>query len=151
MASMLMLGACRQIEESDNPVSSTLTAVGATPPPSQKGSSARLDRIQFDDIPVMRGLRLSNLRNESFSYESNGVRVGRFVYRGDVGLTRVRDHYVTTMPLEPYGWLQAPSREDRPDSLFFTKGRENCEVAVLAAPRAARKKELTVTIVVETN
>jgi len=151
MASMLMLGACRQIEESDNPVSNTLTAVGATPPPSQKGSSVRLDRIQFDDIPAMRGLRLSTLRNESFSYESNGVRVGRFVYRGEVDFGRVRNHYLTTMPLEPYGWQQAPSRKDRPDSLFFTKGREICEVAVLAAPRAARKKELTVTILVETN
>jgi hypothetical protein len=151
MTATVFLGACRQIEESDNPVSNALTAVGATPPYTQKGSSVRLDRIQFDDIPVMRGLRLSTLRNESFSYDSNGVRLGRFVYRGEEDLRRVQDHYVTTMPLEPYGWTVAPRRDDRPDSLFFTKGREHCEIAVVAARRTAQKKGLTVTIVVETN
>lgn len=147
LAVLVSLGGCRQIEESDNPISNTLTAVGVTPPHTQKGSSKQLDKIQFDDIPVPRGLRLPTLRNESFSYTSEGFRVGRMVYKGVVNATDVREHYLTTMPLEPYGWSRAANKDDSPNSLFFSKGGERCEIVL----RAGAKAELIVTIVVETN
>lgn len=140
---------CVQVEESRNPVSSSLAEIGATAAPELGSSSAELSRLQFDDIPVPEGFFLRNHRNETFSYVFSGNRVGRFVYWGLGDPKTVRRHFQQNMGKEPYGWTLAESTSgSAEDRLTFEKPGHICTVS-WAPTTPPKRGELLLTITVE--
>ena len=145
-----LLGSCRSVEETENPVSRSLTDMGATSDPANRNTSTELSRVQFDDIPVPRGFFFRNQRNESFSYTDGEVRVGRFVYWGVAREDEVIAHYLENMAKDPYNW----SLKDRPGSadepLIFEKPGQKCEIH-LRRERHQSDGGLLITISVESS
>ncbi len=150
-AATVVLGAgCRQVEESENPVSDALSGVGATVDPDRGSTSVELSRVQFDDIPELDGFFFRNQRNESFSYRlGGGRRVGRFVYWGKSSERDVISRYLELMRKDPYNWsLETPSPHESGGRLIFVKPGSRCEIS-LSRERPASKDGLLVTIWVE--
>ena len=154
--SLVFVTGCRQIEETDNPISGGLTEMGATSSPDRPSTSTELSRVQFDDVPVIDGFFLRNHRNETFSYRyGKGLRVGRFVYWGKADEETVIQRYLELMPKDPYNWsLSTPYSGGGTDSgspqdwqpLQFAKPGSRCEIGVSREPN---KEGLLVTIWVE--
>ncbi|MCB9833525.1 MAG: hypothetical protein H6807_13730 [Planctomycetes bacterium] len=121
--------ACRNVEESHNPLSDSLANIGATAPADQNDSSGELSRVQFDDIPCPPGFSFRNHRNESFSFADGGVRLGRFVYWTRKPADEARTLYLEFMGKDPYNWALVSSPDgSRNGPWVFEKNGERCEV-----------------------
>jgi hypothetical protein len=93
--------------------------------------SAELQRSQLDDVPVPRDMALITRANQSFSYSSGSVRVGRFKYYGSVSVEECVDFYRNTMPLSAYGWTPSNERVERETaSLSFVKNADRCDIEI---------------------
>ena len=147
LSALGMLAACRNIEETKNPVSDSLVGIGATAPPELTSTSEELRRVQFDDVPVPDGLFFRNHRNESFSYTWPGGRIGRFVYWGNVNRDRVIAQFLEMMPKDPYKWALS-SGPSQGGAMTFEKPGQKCEIRFTRA-RPSSQKGLLVTISVE--
>ncbi len=122
-------GACRNVEESHNPVSDGLSDIGMTVPADRNDTSGELSRVQFDDIPCPPGFSFRNHRNESFSFADGGVRLGRFVYWSKMSAQDARSRYLEFMAKDPYNWALVSSPDgDRNGPWVFEKNGERCEV-----------------------
>lgn len=149
LAVMMAAVGCRQVEETENPISSGLSEMGATTAPDRRSTSVELSRMQFDDVPVLDGFFLRNHRNETFSYSYGSRRVGRFVYWGREGREEeVIQRYLELMPKDPYNWSLSSPRQGAEWRLEFTKPGSRCEIS-LSRERLAAKEGLLVTIWVE--
>ena len=131
VTSTAFLSGCRQVEETENPFSDTMTALGASSA-NRSSRSGELSRIQFDDIPVPQGFFLRNHRNESYSFKDDAIRIGRFVYWGRAEVNDVREYYVEEMPKKAYGWrlVEDPGGSDRLTTMTFTKPGHRCEITM---------------------
>ncbi len=129
--SLLVVSGCREIEETENPLSRPLTDLGATSDPSLSNTSLVLSRVQFDDIPVPPGFFFRNQRNESFGYEDGDARVGRFVYWGRKPREEVVALYLEKMPKDPYNWSLASGGDGADTPLIFKKPGQTCEIRLL--------------------
>lgn len=129
--SLLAAPACREIEETENPVSRPLTDLGATSDPALTNTSLVLSRVQFDDIPVPPGFFFRNQRNESFAYEDGEARVGRFVYWGRKPREEVVALYLEKMPKDPYNWSLASGGDGAEKPLIFKKPGQTCKIRLL--------------------
>jgi hypothetical protein len=67
--------------------------------------SSELRPIQFSDVPVPYGFDLQTSRNQSLTFESAGVRVGRLLYKGSSPTSKVASFFRAQMARPPYGWL----------------------------------------------
>lgn len=93
--------------------------------------SVELQRSQLDDVPVPRDMELVTRANQSFSYTSAGVRVGRFRFRGNVAVDEAIDFYRKNMPLSAYGWTPTNESVDREVAvLTYSKNADRCDVRV---------------------
>jgi hypothetical protein len=122
---LLMLGTltlgCEQLE---NPGKLTPGSPGVT-----GTRSVELQRSQLDDIPVPRDMTLVTRANQSFSYSSANVRVGRFKFYGPVSVEESVDFYRNNMPLSAYGWTPSNERVERDTAtLSFVKNADRCDI-----------------------
>ena len=129
-AALLLASACRNVEESRNPVSSGLSEIGMTNSPEEDDTSGELSRVQFDDIPCPPGFSFRNHRNESYSFADGGFRKGRFVYWTTEPAKTARARYLEFMAKDPYNWslVSAPGGEEDEGPWVFEKNGERCEV-----------------------
>ena len=141
--------ACVNVEETNNPVSDSLTGLGATVPAEARSRSAELSRIQFDDIPVPEGFFLRNHRNESFSYRFGEQRIGRFVYWGYGKSAELQRHFETMMPKQPFDWKRGESSvRSGSRQMAFVKTGQRCTVTLTPDDQNG-KDEFLITIFVE--
>ncbi|MCA9321636.1 MAG: hypothetical protein KDB53_12925 [Planctomycetes bacterium] len=147
---VILVAACREVEETDNPMSRSLSDLGATSDPSFRSTSIELSRIQFDDIPVPAGFFFRNQRNESFAYRDGNQRIGRFVYWGRGDEKDLIDEYLEKMPKDPYNWTLKSAPSDRNAPLIFEKPGQRCEIH-LGRERHRPNGGLLITISVESS
>jgi hypothetical protein len=122
-AILLLTAACSQIE---NP-----RILSPEEPSVQDVQSRKLQRLQFEDLPVPRGFLYVTRGNRSFSYQAGGVRVGQFVYWGRLAQAEVEAFYRETMVLDAYGWSYQNSRpSDNGVVMSFKKNQQSCDVTV---------------------
>lgn len=146
---LVALSACRQMEETQNPVSQTMEELGTTSSYDLSSDSEELARIQFDDIPSLRELHFRNHRNESYSYSLGDFRRGRFVYWGQVEHPDILKRYLEIMPKDPYNWrLVGEPASEIWNSLHFVKTGSKCEIS-FSRTRPDPKTGLVITITVE--
>lgn len=144
---LVLVTGCRQIEETQNPVSETLVDIGATSPPSERNTSTELQRIQFDDIPVPPGFFLRNHRNESYSFRQGDTRIGRFVYWGRGHRQELQAFFRENMSKSPYLWGNKDITNQ--ESLEFEKSDDHCRVLV-EPDRLDTQNGMLITITVNT-
>jgi len=93
--------------------------------------------LKFNDIPAPAGFKF--LSEESYSFESAGVRVGVLKYRGKADIEQVVVFYKDQMPL--YNWNLLNTVEYGERLLNFDRDQETCIVSLLPNGRT-----ITVTI-----
>ncbi|MFA4842658.1 MAG: hypothetical protein WC658_02360 [Candidatus Omnitrophota bacterium] len=93
--------------------------------------------LKFSDIPVPSGFQL--LPQESYSFESQGVRVGVLKYRGRANVGRVVSFYKDQMPMHNWNFLNAVEYGDR--LLNFDRENETCIINL-----SAKGDSITMTI-----
>lgn len=100
---------------SDNPKS--LTGVGMLEPQSV---------LKFSDVPVPVGLK--PLPQESYSFESSGVRVGVLKYRGKANAEQVINFYKEQMAM--YNWNLVNIVEYGQRLINFERDSESCIITI---------------------
>lgn len=83
---------------------------------------------RFNDIPVPVGFKLIPL--ESYSFETQGVRVGMLRYQGKANADAVANFYKEQMQI--YNWNLLNVIEYGQSILNFDRGNETCIIALLA-------------------
>ncbi len=82
--------------------------------------------LKFSDIPVPVGFKF--IPEDSYSFESSGVRVGLLKYKGKVNLDYVVNFYKEQMPM--YNWNLLNSIEYGQRVLNFDREQESCIIAM---------------------
>ncbi len=82
--------------------------------------------IKFSDIPVPVGLK--NLPNQSYSFESSGVRVGVLKYQGKGNAEQVINFYKEQMAM--YNWTLVNIIEYGQRLLNFERENESCIITI---------------------
>lgn len=93
--------------------------------------------LKFNDIPAPVGFKF--ISNESYSFESAGVRAGVLKYKGKVDIDEVANFYKDQMPL--YNWNLLNTIEYGERILNFDREQESCIVNL-----SARGRNITITI-----
>ncbi len=83
--------------------------------------------LKFSDVPVPVGFRL--LGQESYSFESSGVRVGVLKYRGRANADQVINFYKEQMPMYNWVFLNVVEYGDR--LINFERENETCIISLL--------------------
>jgi len=84
--------------------------------------------LKFSDVPVPAGFKF--VSQESYSFESTGVRVGMLKYRGKANPDQVVNFYKEQMPI--YNWNLINAIEYGQRLLNFEREQESCIVTMLA-------------------
>ncbi|MDP2831025.1 MAG: hypothetical protein Q8O02_02095, partial [Candidatus Omnitrophota bacterium] len=82
--------------------------------------------LKFSDVPVPVGLK--SLPQESYSFESSGVRVGVLKYRGKANADQVITFYKEQMPL--YNWNLVNIVEYGQRLINFERENETCIITL---------------------
>ncbi len=93
--------------------------------------------LKFSDIPTPAGFKF--LSEESYTFESSGVRVGVLKYKGKADIEQVVVFYKDQMPL--YNWNLLNAIEYGPRLLNFEREQETCIVNL-----SAKGKNIAITI-----
>ncbi|MDP2937702.1 MAG: hypothetical protein Q8N72_00425 [Candidatus Omnitrophota bacterium] len=93
--------------------------------------------LKFSDIPAPTGFKF--LPEESYSFESTGVRVGILKYQGKADVEQVVNFYKDQMPL--YNWNLLNVMEYGERLLNFEREQESCIINL-----ASQGKNITVTV-----
>lgn len=104
----------------------------ATMPNLDKGmeNSALLEPqalLKFSDVPIPTGFKL--LPQESYTFESSGVRVGVLKYKGKAAPDRVVSFYKEQMPMYNWALLNVVEYGDR--LMNFDRENETCIIGLL--------------------
>jgi hypothetical protein len=83
---------------------------------------------KFGDVPVPSGFRL--LANNSYTFESAGIRVGVLKYRGKANPDQVINFYKDQMPIYNWTFLNVIEYGDR--LINFDRENETCTINMLA-------------------
>lgn len=83
--------------------------------------------LRFSDIPVPAGFNL--ILDESFAFESSGLRVGMLKYYGKAGLDELTEFYKSQMPLSGWSLLNVAGYSER--VLNFERKAEICTISLL--------------------
>lgn len=81
---------------------------------------------RFSDMPVPTGCKL--LANDSYSFESAGVRVGLLKYQGKATVERVVNFYKEQMPM--YNWTLLNMTEYGECVMNFDRDTESCIINI---------------------
>jgi len=84
--------------------------------------------IKFSDIPTPVGFKLSP--QDSYSFESAGIRVGILRYQGKADVEQVVNFYKDQMPL--YNWNLLNTIEYGERLLNFEREQETCIIRILS-------------------
>jgi len=95
------------------------------------GSLAPQAVSRFADIPVPAGFKL--LIQDSYAFESAGVRVGVLKYQGKTELERVMNFYKEQMPM--YNWAFLNIIEYGESLMNFDREGETCIIKLLSRGR----------------
>jgi len=87
--------------------------------------------LKFNDVPVPAGFKF--LPEESYTFQSGGVRVGVLKYHGKSDIEQVVAFYKDQMPL--YNWNLVNAIEYGQRLLNFDREQESCIVDLLAKGR----------------
>ena len=93
--------------------------------------------LKFNDIPAPTGFKF--LPEESYTFESAGVRVGILKYRGKADVEQVVNFYKDQMPL--YNWNLLNVMEYGERLLNFEREQESCIINL-----ASKGRNITVTV-----
>ena len=93
--------------------------------------------LKFNDIPTPTGFRF--LSEESYTFESSGVRVGLLKYQGKADIEQVVNFYKNQMPL--YNWNLLNAIEYGQRLLNFDREQESCIINL-----SAKGKNISITI-----
>jgi len=88
--------------------------------------------MKFNDVPVPTGFKL--LSQESYSFETSGVRVGVLKYQGKANPDQVINFYKEQMPM--YNWNLLNVIEYGNCLMNFERENETCIVGLLSKGRA---------------
>jgi len=94
-------------------------------------------KLKFSDIPVPVGFKF--LSDESYSFESAGVRVAVLRYQGKADVEQVVNFYKDQMPL--YNWNLLNAVEYGQRLLNFDREQESCIISL-----SPRGKNISITI-----
>jgi len=83
---------------------------------------------KFADVPVPAGFKI--LPEESYSFESSGVRVGVLKYRGKANVEQVENFYKEQMPMYNWNFLNVVEYGER--LLNFDRESETCIISLLS-------------------
>jgi len=83
--------------------------------------------LKFSDVPVPAGFKL--LPQNSYSFESSGVRVGVLKYQGKASPDRVINFYKEQMPMFNWNLLNVIEYGDR--LMNFERENETCIISLL--------------------
>lgn len=83
--------------------------------------------LKFADLPAPAGFKL--LAEESYTFESSGIRVGLLKYQGKANIEQVVSFYKDQMPM--YNWNLANAVEYGQRLLNFERENESCIVTLL--------------------
>lgn len=83
--------------------------------------------FRFSDVPVPAGFKL--LPQDSYSFESSGVRVGLLKYRGKAKVDKVVNFYREQMPMYNWNLLNVVEYGDR--LMNFDRDAESCIISLL--------------------
>jgi hypothetical protein len=83
--------------------------------------------LKFSDVPVPAGFK--PLREDSYSFESSGVRVGVLKYRGKADPDQVVNFYKEQMPMYNWVFLNVVEYGDR--LINFERENETCIISLL--------------------
>lgn len=84
--------------------------------------------LKFSDIPVPAGFKLSP--QNSYSFESSGVRVGVLKYQGRANIDQVINFYKEQMPMYSWDLLNVVEYGDR--MMNFERENETCIISLLS-------------------
>lgn len=82
--------------------------------------------LKFSDVPVPAGFRFAP--QESYSFESSGVRVGVLKYQGKADVEQVMNFYKEQMPMYNWSLLNVVEYGDR--LINFERENETCIVTL---------------------
>jgi hypothetical protein len=82
--------------------------------------------VKFTDVPVPMGFQLST--QDSYSFETTGVRVGVLKYRGKAQIELVESFYKEQMPM--YNWTLLNAVEYGERLLNFDRTQESCIITL---------------------
>lgn len=88
--------------------------------------------LKFSDIPVPAGFKFQ--AEESYSFESAGVRVGVLKYQGKADIEQVVNFYKDQMPL--YNWQLLNAMEYGQRLLNFERELDSCIITLTSKGRA---------------
>ena len=105
------------------------TTISANKESTNPGNLAPQALLKFSDVPVPVGLK--NLPEQSYSFESSGVRVAVLKYQGRANIDQVINFYKEQMPM--YNWNLINIVEYGQRLLNFEREDETCIVTLQPA------------------
>jgi len=102
------------------------TTVSNSKEPTNPGSLSPQAILKFSDVPVPVGLK--SLPEQSYSFESSGVRVGVLKYQGKNNPDQIVNFYKEQMPM--YNWNLVNIVEYGQRLLNFERENETCIVTL---------------------
>lgn len=106
-------------------------------PSKEESSLEPQSLLKFNDIPAPSGFKF--LAEESYTFESQGVRVGVLKYQGRADVERVVNFYKNQMPLYNWNLLNAVEYGER--LLNFEREQETCIINL-----SSKGKNITITL-----
>ncbi|MFA5411651.1 MAG: hypothetical protein WC321_07365 [Candidatus Omnitrophota bacterium] len=88
--------------------------------------------LKFGDVPIPAGFKA--VPQDSYSFESSGIRVGLLKYRGKADVDQVINFYKEQMPM--YNWRLLNVVEYGQRMLNFDREQESCIVSLFAKGKA---------------
>jgi len=89
--------------------------------------------MKFSDVPVPAGFKI--LPQNSYSFESSGVRVGMLKYKGKASTDQVTSFYREQMPMYNWSLLNTVEYGDR--MMNFERENETCIVSIVPKGNSA--------------
>jgi len=105
------------------------TTLSNSKEPSNPGSLSPQAILKFADVPIPVGLK--NLPEQSYSFESSGVRVAVLKYQGRANIDQVINFYKEQMPM--YNWNLINIVEYGQRLLNFERENETCIITLQPA------------------
>ncbi|MDP2927612.1 MAG: hypothetical protein Q8N80_02280 [Candidatus Omnitrophota bacterium] len=102
------------------------TTISDSKEPANPGSLSPQAILKFTDVPVPVGLK--SLPEQSYSFESSGVRVGVLKYRGKNNPDQIINFYKEQMPM--YNWNLVNIVEYGQRLMNFERENETCIVTL---------------------
>ena len=105
------------------------TTISESKEPTNPGSLSPQTILKFSDVPIPVGLK--SLPEQSYSFESSGVRVGVLKYQGKNNPEQIVNFYKEQMPM--YNWNLVNIVEYGQRLMNFERENETCIITIQVA------------------